>query len=291
MPDSSSKVSIVLPTYNGASYLRQSIESCLCQTHKNLELIIIDDGSTDATPAIVRSFQDDRIRYVCQPENQGHVKALNRGFAMANGDFLTWTSDDNYYCTEAIETMANALLKDTSIDFVYANYDVIDTQGAVIRRGRVEPPEGLDADNYVGGCFLYRRRVYETIGDFSEEAFLAEDYEYWLRVREKFTMKKLEAVLYCYRSHDKSLTAEHTEEKVQSQVERIRERYISPWKRHYYRGRKFFYANQKPDAQRELLRSFRMNPFYYETWRLLILLILNPVAVHKIREWKSSLKK
>jgi len=73
----SSKVSIVLPTYNGAKYIRQSIDSCLNQTYKNIELIIVNDGSTDGTPEIIRSYEDGRIKYLTHEKNKGLPHALN----------------------------------------------------------------------------------------------------------------------------------------------------------------------------------------------------------------------
>ena len=104
-------------------------------------------------------------------------------------------------------------------------------------------------------------------------------------------MKKLDQFLYFYRFHEKSLTTQHTEAKVQEQVEKIRERYIAVWKRHYYRGRKYFYAHQKTAAGAEILRSIFLNPFHYESWRLLALLTLNQSIVNRIKTLKASFKK
>ena len=101
----SPKVSIVLPTYNGAKYIRQCINSCLNQTYNNIELIIVDDGSKDETPDIIKSYKDERIKYIMHARNLGLPYALNTGFRNAVGEYLTWTSDDNYYTKKAIETM------------------------------------------------------------------------------------------------------------------------------------------------------------------------------------------
>src|SRR3989338_10314783 len=109
------KVSIVLPTYNGARYLRQSIDSCLSQTYKNIELIIVDDCSTDETPDIVHSYNDPRIRYVRNKTNQRLPRSLNIGFALTTAEYLTWTSDDNEFLPQAIETMLKVLLEDKTI--------------------------------------------------------------------------------------------------------------------------------------------------------------------------------
>jgi glycosyltransferase involved in cell wall biosynthesis len=285
------KVTIVLPTYNGSSYILQSIKSCLEQTYQNIELIIIDDGSTDDTAVKVRSINDQRMKYIRLEKNQGHIAALNTGFRLSQGNLLTWTSDDNYYDPKAIEIMAGELLGNPFIDFVYANYQVIDNKDTLIKMGRVESPGMLDVDNYVGGCFLYRRKVYETIGDFNPQAFLAEDYEYWLKVRTKFRMKKINPCLYFYRQHSKSLTGVHKEQKVQEQVEKIRDQYIKEWKRCFFHGKKCFDQNNSEKAKAWLLKSFTKNPFYLPTLRLLALLYLDKQFVNQMRNIKHSLLK
>lgn len=274
MSEKADLVSIVLSTHNGARYIRQSVESCLAQSHRNIELVIVDDASTDKTPEIIREFTDDRMKCLTQPESVGLANALNIGFSAASGDYLTWTSDDNYYSPDAIEKMLSVLQQNEDTDFVYANYHMIDKDGTVLRAGTTKDPAELDIDNCVGACFLYRRKVYQEVGTFNPDAFLAEDYEYWLRVRRKFRMKRMTEFLYYYRVHDASLTTQHTEKKVQEQVARVREPFISAWKRHYFRGKRCLDGGQEGAAARHLLKSVMLNPSYYETWRLLALLAL-----------------
>src|SRR5262245_61923913 len=92
-------VSIVLPTYNGSRFLAESIQSCLDQTYPDFELIIVDDCSTDVTPAIIAEFsaRDSRVHTVRHEKNKKLPGALNTGMALSRGRFLTWTSDDNLY--------------------------------------------------------------------------------------------------------------------------------------------------------------------------------------------------
>lgn len=200
------KISIVLPTYNGAKYLRQAIESCLNQTYRDIELIIVDDCSTDHTPEVVRSFDDQRIRYVRNARNQRLPRSLNIGFAQASGEYLTWTSDDNEFLPEAIETMRMYLKEHPDVDFVYADnlakyWDTGETE-----KRNISGPEKIGERNCVGACYLYTRRVYEAVGGFNPNYELVEDYEYWIRVSKKFRMHYLPRVLYIYGEHSKSLT-------------------------------------------------------------------------------------
>ena len=105
-------ISIVLPIYNGEKYMKQSIDSVINQTYANWELLIVDDGSTDNTAAIAREYaeKDNRIKYYKNPQNMRLPKTLNRGFSLATGDYLTWTSDDNYYYPTALEKMYTTLV-------------------------------------------------------------------------------------------------------------------------------------------------------------------------------------
>jgi len=291
MTEGSPKVSIVLPTHNGSKYIQRSVESCLNQTYKNVQLVIVNDGSSDNTSEIIKSFKDERIHFCDLPKNLGIVGALNKGFSLTTGEFLSWTSDDNYYDSRAIEVMVNTLRENQSLDFVYAQYNVVDEDDQFVRMGRVEPPKGLDIDNYVGGCFLFRRKVYESIGDFNPDSFLVEDYEYWLRVREKFRMKKIDECLYTYRMHEGNLTAQYKEDEVQSQVEKVRDQFIRPWKSHFLHGKKYFYQNDLINAKPHLKKAFALNPFYIQTWRLIALMYLNPSTIRQLRKIKGTIKK
>lgn len=205
MGESLQKVSIVLPTYNGAKYIRQSIDSCLNQTYKNIELIIVDDGSKDETPEIVMSYKDDRIKHIWHEKNRGLPHALNTGFAKATGEYLTWTSDDNYYSNDAIEKMLH-FLKNNNCSFVYCDfYKFYDNTSFDLYIYKLPKNPILENCNNIGPCFLYTRKVGEEIGDYDPDAFLAEDYDYWIRVSTKFSMCHLEGALYHYRIHEKSL--------------------------------------------------------------------------------------
>jgi glycosyltransferase involved in cell wall biosynthesis len=206
------KISIVLPAYNGSKYIRESIVSCLNQTHKNIELIVVDDCSLDETPDIVKSFGDARITLIQQERNQGLPHALNTGFAHAHGDYLTWTSDDNYFAETALEKMAS-FLKATDCCFVYCDYYMFDDGNpAELKIMQLPDAHTLTKQNTIGPCFLYSRRVKESTGDYDPDTRLAEDYDYWLRVAKKFDMVHLPEPLYFYRLHATSLTSVFSKE-------------------------------------------------------------------------------
>jgi glycosyltransferase involved in cell wall biosynthesis len=203
-------VSVVLPTFNGERYLAESIESVLGQTHSNLELIIVDDCSTDSTPEIAARYakQDNRVRVHRNAANQRLPRSLNIGFAMARGEYLTWTSDDNLYRPHALAELLQHLQKNPETYFVYSGMTLICDNGHQLRASARAGPETLPFRNPVGACFLYSREVYERVGDYDTEFVLAEDYDYWLRVAQQFRIGQLGADLYLYRIHPASLTGE-----------------------------------------------------------------------------------
>ena len=202
------KVSIVLPTYNGARYLRQSMHSCLSQTYRNLELIVVDDGSSDRTGEIVSSCEDPRIQYIRHPRNQGLPVALNTGFARATGDYLTWTSDDNLFLPEAVEKMVR-FAEAGRHPFVFCDYYRFHGADACLGTTLVELPDDprLDQGNCIGYCFLYSREVKERVGDYDPNTRLAEDYDYWIRISKQFPLAHFHEPLYLTRFHDSSLYA------------------------------------------------------------------------------------
>lgn len=202
-------VSIVLPTYKRAHLLAQAIRSVLDQTYVNLDLIVVDDNSPDDTAAVVQSFADPRIRYVKNDPNLKLPRALNRGFTMARGEYLTWTSDDNLLAPTAIERMVG-VLAGGNCDLVYADYWLFSEQDAnghpiAPQHDRLPDTLQLDKGNHIGACFLYTRALYDTVGDYDPELFLVEDYDYFLRAARQFRFCHIAEPLYYFRRDDATL--------------------------------------------------------------------------------------
>lgn len=224
-------VSIILPTYNGARYLRGSVESCLRQTHRELEVIIVDDCSTDATPEIAQGFADTRVRYLRHATNRKLPAALNTGFTQAQGAYLTWTSDDNWYADDAIAQML-AGLRETDSEFVYTDYFIVrEDEPEALTLFRTPDPFDPTTGETIGACFLYIRDVMVRVGGYDEETFLAEDYDYWIRVSQQARMHHLALAPYYYRLHPHSLTASFERTKVvqaSSALVRVKNGVIDP---------------------------------------------------------------
>ena len=203
-------ISIVLPIYNGEKYMRQSIESIISQTYTNWELLIVDDGSTDQTAAIAQEYEntDSRIHYYKNPQNMRLPRTLNRGFSLSKGEYLTWTSDDNYYYPTAIEKMYAALTENEK-EFAFASCDVIDGNDKIVECIAVSDHaiKQIVGSNPVGACFLYSRKAYEAVGEYDPGLTLVEDFDYWQRITMRFPPVCISEILYAYRWHDGALTS------------------------------------------------------------------------------------
>lgn len=222
------KVSIVLPTYNGEKYIRESIESILSQTLNDWELIIVNDCSTDATPQIIQEFadKDTRIQIIHNEVNQKLPNSLNIGFRQARGDYLTWTSDDNYYLPTALAEMVYFLEQNPEYPMVCAKMDTIDEQGNILGTFQSYDNQLIFYQACVGACFLYKRQVINDIGIYSSKWFLVEDYEYWLRIRLAYgIIGRIDQILYRYRYHENSLTGSKLKE-IKNQLYKLRVKYF-----------------------------------------------------------------
>lgn len=220
------RVSVVLPVYQQAALLRAAIESVLAQSHRDLELIVVDDGSGPDVAAVLDAFAGEpRLRRLRQ-DNRGLPAALDAGFAVASGEYWTWTSADNLLLPPCLERLVAFLQQHRDVAMVFADYELIDALGAPIAGGMVRinqrhgPGSAAVAadrdlrqlavvqDNFIGPCFLYRGSAGRLLGRYEPQMGL-EDYDYWLRLSRHFELRHLGSreVLYRYRMHDDSLTA------------------------------------------------------------------------------------
>ncbi len=203
------KISIVLPTYNGEKYISEAVESILSQTFEDWELIIVNDCSLDSTESIVNQYikKDSRIKKISNKTNQKLPRSLNIGFFSAKGEYLTWTSDDNIFLPNALYEMNKYLDKNVNEVMVQAKYSLIDNNGRFLYESDRYDEETMYVNNCVGACFLYRREVLNTVGDYNPDKFLIEDYDYWLRILFRYgSIGSINTVLYKYRRHEDSLT-------------------------------------------------------------------------------------
>lgn len=216
-------VSIILPCYNGATHLAASIESCIAQTYQNWELIVVNDCSTDDSLRIMREYerQDPRIHVVNNDRNLKLPASLNRGFSVAKGRYLTWTSHDNRMAPNMLEEMVAYMETHPDIGLVTANYAAYSLSSGehLYDVSMPDPQKNLPRFNTICYAFMYRREVMETVGGYDENLFLIEDYEYWVRIWLQFKTGKIDKVLYYTGVGDTTLTMSRKKEIAQKLLE------------------------------------------------------------------------
>ena len=243
------KVTIVLPTYNGSKYLRESIESVIDQTYKDWELVIVDDCSTDETLKIAGDYseRDGRIVVIHNRINKKLPASLNIGFEKARGEYFSWTSDDNIYEKDAIEKMVGYLDANQNIPMVRANMLMIGENAEVISESGEYGDLKMLVANCVGACFLYRKSVAQSVGQYDETLFCVEDYDYWVRIMEQYgTIGNIREFLYQYRWHPGSLSSTKRDY-VQSQLNEMRKRHVE-----------FYISKMQSDEKNTLLLYFML---------------------------------
>ncbi len=254
-------VSIVLPCYNGARFLRPSVDSVLAQTFPDWELVIVDDCSTDGSGEIADEYaaQDKRIRVIHNQKNHTLPGALNDGFDVTCGKYLTWTSDDNIAKPNWLGVMSEYLDCHPRTDMVCANMDIIDENGVVcdVMRHPYDTPVQTELAYRcnVGAAFLYRRTIAERVGKYDADMFCAEDYDYWVRIALNGKIDYINDNIYMYRRTGQSLTATQ-QEKIWDKTLAVKQKYKYQWLQklqpNWWQRKKFEYLVRNPYCKSEL---------------------------------------
>lgn len=190
-------VSIVLPTYNRAVEIKQSIQSILEQTYRQFELIIVDDGSTDDTEQVVQEFQDNRIKYYRLPENGGQCKARNYGMKQARYDYIAFQDSDDRWHPDKLELQMSALSDaPPEAGFAYSKFRyVIEGMEEIILPKEDVPVERKSGwifeqllwDNMVGmPTLIIKKECLEKAGYLDETLKSLEDYDFALRLSQYY---------------------------------------------------------------------------------------------------------
>lgn len=207
MTSSSPKVSIIIPVYNGANYLKEAIDSALSQTYKNIEIIVVNDGSKDggATERIAKSY-GNKIKYYSK-ENGGVATAINLGIKKMSGEYFSWLSHDDLYYQDKIEKQVNFLANlNFKKVFLYANYSilqngcitpVVHNHEMLIRK----PKYSLLRGCVNGITILIPKTILDEMGEFDEVLKCTQDYDYWRRIEAKYEFVHMEDVLSITRLH------------------------------------------------------------------------------------------
>lgn len=206
------QVTVLMSVYNGEKYLREAIDSILGQTFKDFEFLIIDDGSTDGSAAIIGSYSDPRIRLIRNVKNIGLTRSLNKGLKLAKGQYIARMDADDISLPERLEkevAIAGAYPEITVVTTGFANF--VNSFGEdnrdIANNGGTDEIEWigfedlLEGNKIFHGSVLFKRKNVLDIGGYNERLPTAQDYDLWLRVSKQAKIIKLKIILYLRRLH------------------------------------------------------------------------------------------
>lgn len=209
------KVSIIIPIYNGSNYMKEAIDSALAQTYKNIEIIVVNDGSTDKTEQIALSY-GKRIRYFFK-KNGGVASALNLGIKKMTGEYFSWLSHDDVYYLDKIEKQIKILSKlYNKKTILYSNVEYINENSNIISKTYYEKlysEKQLNSGVFsvvkglINGCsILIPKKLFEKTGYFDEKLQTTNDYDMWFRLYQSNKIKFMKNHTVKYRLHAKQGT-------------------------------------------------------------------------------------
>ncbi|MBD2693189.1 glycosyltransferase [Anabaena catenula] len=263
-------ISVIIPVYNGEKTIRKTIDCVLKQSFSLLEIIVINDGSTDATLEIVQSISDSRLQ-VFSYVNSGLSASRNRGLVHASGEFISFIDADDLWTSDKLEDQIKALQENPKAAVAYSWTDYIDGDDKFIKRGRHSTITG---DVYTklllfnvlenGSNPLIRKEAFNTICGFDESLPAAEDWDMWLRLAAKyeFVVVPKAQILYRLSMHSMSTNLKKQEAGCLEVIERG-------------------FANPKAESLRHLKKDALSNIYKYLTFKSL------EASPDKLNRWIS----
>jgi len=198
-------ISIIIPSYNQGSYIRETIDSILIQAYHPYEVLIIDGASTDQTLNILQSYSHiPEIKWWSEAD-QGVAEAVNKGLQRASGEILAIQSSDDVYLPDTFSTIAAFMIRHEEVALVYGDIEYIDSDS---KRIGTEVFDAFNSHHYIGRftyipqpTAFFRADIARSIGGWRQEVSYAADADYWLRILIHHKAAKLNRILARYRYH------------------------------------------------------------------------------------------
>ncbi len=269
------RISVVIPSYNAAPYLGEAIESVLAQGRDDVEIIVVNDGSTDNTAEVARKY-GDRIVYIEQ-DNQGVAGARNTGILAAQGDYIALLDADDAYYPGALDNMAGYLDQHPDIGLVCGDLMMFDETGdlhlASASGGKPQNPANFRWEvatyNLNNSAVMVRREAFDKVGLFEPRLRIGEDWMMWVVMARRYNMAYIDAPLARYRLHGKNVSARQAEMDASNRLASklvVESPYFHEYPPHfrakllYFRFATAWHSEPKPKAFSYLLRALWTDP-------------------------------
>lgn len=209
--DNSPLVSVIIPCYNHENYVSEALESVFNQTYKNIELIVIDDGSTDNSVALVQEIQKKHLFTFIAQQNMGVCKTLNKAISLSKGEYIALLASDDYWDLSKIEKQISCLNANLDSEFCFTQAMEFDTNNRA--DGRIFPKSLLTGkvlnqvflrQHVPAGSMMFSRRLFDNLGGFDEN-LKEEDWDFVIRSAANTEFTAVKEPLFYYRSHETNI--------------------------------------------------------------------------------------
>lgn len=302
----SPNVSVIIPVYNGARFLKKAVESALGQTYADLEIIIIDDGSIDGTPDVIDRLKQSssNVRSERIAHSGGAAKPKNVGISLARGRYIATLDADDVWHSEKIQKQIE-LLEGTDSSIGYATcYSIYEFEEEGVRyvhkvpvcdKKQLETVLSRDVMGS-GSGMLYKKEVFETVGGFDEELRSGQDAEMRIRLVQTYTYVVVPEVLFTYYFHAKNITTERGIEGRMKDIQYIMEKWNMLYEEYphaksnrlRYNGTSFMIAGDTTKARQSFLASLQFNPLNVRSYFYFLLSFLGSRIYKKLTFMKAS---
>ena len=282
-------VSVIIPSYNMAHFLPQAVQSALNQSYANLEVLIVDDGSTDDTPKVVRQWESDSRVHVHRQANGGLSHARNQGIALTRGPFIALLDADDIWATDKLAEQMRLFAGRPEVGLVYSNFVLMDREGNPLPRGPIHMQRGwvsgaLLIENFVpASSAVARRECFERYGGFDTKLRTGEDYDMWLRLSPHYQFDFVAEPAISYRIWGGQMSKDYraryetgicTMERFLNNNPDVVDRGVvrRAWA-HTYTGRgnvTLWRGRDRVGALRDYVRALSFRPGYWPAWRAIL---------------------
>ena len=298
------KVSVIIPCYNGAKWICDTINSVLNQTYQDFELIVVDDGSIDNSKRIIDHYlSNERVTYIQHKENKGIPATRNTGIRASKGQYVAFLDQDDLWLPKKLEKQVRLFEKDKDgkIGLVFTDLLYFDSRGRTFEgtwpdrtvarllstKSKKDTLIQLFKENFIStptAVMIRNKECFERLGLLNEELYSADDFEFWLRIAGNFKIEYIDKHLIKKRLHENNTYEKYAKEgkiyqdlitvtndsvKRYPFLNKFRDRKLGRF--HYLYGRCLFNNNQAVKARREFLKTLYYNPLH---WRAFVFYVL-----------------
>ena|GEM_PF-150340 len=207
------KVTVYITNFNYAPYLKQSIESVLSQSYRDLELLLIDDGSTDNSREIMEEYRHNKKVSIVYQNNRGLNVSNNIALHLAKGKYLLRLDADDFLNENALLLLAQEMDKDPSLALCFGDYYLVDEEGTIITEEKRHNFANVTLKDQPphGACTMIRKSTLLELGGYSEEFTRQDGFDLWVKLGKEHKFKNISLPLFCYRQHQSSLSSNSQE--------------------------------------------------------------------------------